>query len=136
MKDSNSYKASSRLSKPKKALLFASGSISLGLGVLGMVLPILPTTPFLLLSIACYCRSSERMYHWMLNNRLFGKYISNYRAGKGIPLKTKIFALAVLWLLIVYSVIFVVGILFVQIILLAIAVGVTIHLIKQPIFKG
>ncbi|NWG11621.1 YbaN family protein [Candidatus Bathyarchaeota archaeon] len=51
--------------------------MSLSLGVLGTVLLILPTTPFLLLSVSCYCRSSERMYRWMLNNKLFGKYISN-----------------------------------------------------------
>jgi len=134
--DANSCGIKCRLSKPKRVLFFVAGSISLGLGVLGVVLPVLPTTPFLLLSVACYCRSSERMYRWMLSNKLFGRYISNYRAGKGIPLKTKIFAVVLLWLLIGYSVVFLVGILFVQVILFAVAVGVTVHLVKLPTFRG
>jgi len=124
-----------RLSKPKKALFFAAGSVSLGLGVLGMAIPLLPTTPFLLLSVACYCRSSERMYRWVLDNRLFGEYIRNYREGKGIPLRTKAVVLGLLWLTMGYSTIFALNVPPAQIALLAIGIGVTVHIIKLPTFK-
>jgi uncharacterized membrane protein YbaN (DUF454 family) len=119
-----------------RAFFFAAGTVCLVLGAVGIVLPVLPTTPFLLLALACYCRSSERMTHWMLNNRYFGKYIRNYREGKGIPLKTKLFALAVLWAAIVYSAFFVIPILIAQIILFAIATAVTIHLVRLPTYRN
>ena len=129
------------VTKPKRqkalrALLIAAGTICLTLGAIGIFLPILPTTPFLLLAAACYLRSSKRMHKWLLNNRWFGEYIKNYQAGRGIPLKTKIIAITVLWLAIVYSTIFVVNeILIAQIALLAIAAGVSLHLIRLPTFK-
>ena len=129
------------VTKPKRqkalrALLIAAGTICLTLGAIGIFLPILPTTPFLLLAAACYLRSSKRIHKWLLNNRWFGEYIKNYQAGRGIPLKTKIIAITVLWLAIVYSTIFVVNeILIAQIALLAIAAGVSLHLIRLPTFK-
>ncbi len=119
-----------------KPLLLVAGTVSLVLGAIGIFLPILPTTPFLLLSAACYFRSSERMYNWLLGNRRFGKYIKNYREGKGIPLKTKVLAFAVLWAGILYSAIMVVDEFFIaQFALLIIALGVSVHLIRLPTFR-
>jgi len=118
-----------------RALFFAAGTFTLALGAIGIVLPVLPTTPFLLLALACYFRSSERMSRWMLDNRYFGKYIRNYKEGKGIPLKTKLFALTVLWTAIVYSALFIIPLLIVQIILFAVAVAVTIHLTRLPTYR-
>lgn len=118
-----------------KSLLVVVGTICVALGAIGIVLPVLPTTPFLLLAAACYCRSSERLYHWLLSNRFFGEYIRNYREGKGIPLKTKIIAVAVLWMAIVYSAFFVVNILAVQLVLLVVAIAVSTHIIRLPTFK-
>jgi len=118
-----------------RALFFAAGTVSLALGAVGIVLPVLPTTPFLLLALACYCRSSEKMTHWMLNNRYFGKYLRNYRAGKGIPLKTKLLALTVLWTAIIYSAFFIVPLLVVQVILFGVAVAVTVHLARLPTYR-
>jgi uncharacterized membrane protein YbaN (DUF454 family) len=119
-----------------RALLIVAGTICLALGAIGIFLPILPTTPFLLLSAACYMRSSERLHNWLINNRWFGEYIKNYQSGKGIPLKTKIIALSFLWLAILYSTFFVVNeIIFAQIALLIIAAGVSLHLIRLPTFK-
>jgi uncharacterized protein len=119
-----------------RMLLLIAGTISLGLGAVGIFVPLLPTTPFLLLSAACYVRSSERMYNWLLKNRWFGEYIKNYREGKGIPMKSKILVLAVLWAGILYSSIFVVDeILIAQIALLLIAVGVSVHLLRLPTFR-
>jgi uncharacterized membrane protein YbaN (DUF454 family) len=111
------------------ALVFA-GTCFLALGILGVFLPLLPTTPFLLLAVACYARSSKRFYYWLLNNRLFGSYIKNYHEGRGISLKLKVITLALLWGTITYSAFFVVDALYWRIILLVIAVGVTIHILK------
>jgi len=122
--------------KVVRVLLFIAGSISLFLGLIGIFLPILPTTPFLLLTAACYMRSSERMYNWLLNNRWFGEYIKNYQAGRGIPLKTKILAITVLWITIFTSAIFMINkIWFIPVILIIVAIGVSLHLIKLPTFK-
>ena len=118
-----------------RALFFVAGSVSLTLGVIGIVLPVLPTTPFLLLALACYFRSSERMTHWMLNNEYFGKYIRNYKEGKGIPLKTKLFAITVLWITLGYSAIFIIPIWIAQLILFAVAAAVTIHLFRLPTYR-
>ena len=135
----SSQKRPQALSKKQKVLkpiLLVVGTISLILGAIGIFLPILPTTPFLLLSAACYVRSSERMYNWLLGNGWFGKYIKNYREGRGIPLKTKIIAVTLLWVGILYSTIIVVnGFLVAKLALLIIAVGVSIHLVRLPTFK-
>jgi len=111
-------------------LLIVSGTLCVALAVLGMFLPILPTTPFLLLAAFCYARSSERFYQWLLTNRWCGEYIRNYQEGRGIPLGQKILTVLLLWLTIGYTALFVVGVGWVRLILLGIAVGVTIHLIR------
>lgn len=129
-------KETSAYQKIVRGFFFVLGTISLVLGAIGIVLPILPTTPFLLLSLACYLRSSTRMTHWILNNKYFGKYIRNYREGKGIPLKTKIFAIIVLWASIIVSSFFIIHILLVQIILFVIAGGVTLHLTRLPTYRN
>lgn len=125
----------SRPSKLKRGLLTTAGTIFLGLGGLGVFLPVLPATPFLLLSAACYYKSSERMHRWMLNNRWFGTYVRNYKEGRGIPLKTKIFTLALLWTVITYSALFFVSILIIQAVLFIIAAAVTVHVIRLPTYK-
>jgi uncharacterized protein len=126
----------SRKQKIVRWLLIAAGTFSLALGAIGVFLPILPTTPFLLLSAACYMRSSQRMHKWLLENRWFGEYIRNYQEGRGIPFKTKIVALTFLWTGIIYSAFIALDeILIAQVVLLLIAVGVSIHLIRLPNFK-
>ena len=122
-------------SKLKKGLFVIVGTIFLALGCIGVVLPILPTTPFLLLSAACYYKGSERMHHWILNNKWFGNYIRNYKEGKGLPFKTKIFALAILWLVISYSVLLLVNVFVIQVVLFAVAFGVSVHLITLPTLR-
>jgi uncharacterized membrane protein YbaN (DUF454 family) len=138
MKKPDQEISNSRARKQKifRTSLFIAGTFSLVLGAVGVFLPILPTTPFLLLSAACYLRSSERMHKWLLNNRWFGNYIRNYQEGKGIPLKTKVLAMIVLWGAILYSAFIVLDeILIAQIVLLAIALGVSIHLVRLPNLK-
>ena len=104
------------------------------LGAIGIFIPLLPTTPLLLLSAACYLRGSKRMHHWMLNNKWFGAYIRNYEEGKGIPLRTKVLIVTLLWIAISYSA-YLVNLFSVQIILVAIAVTVSIHIVMLPTFR-
>ncbi len=116
--------------------LIIIGTISTGIGIVGIFLPILPTTPFLLLAAACYVRSSRRFYNWLLSNRFFGVYVKNYLEGKGMPLKVKILVIALLWITIGLLIGFVVEHLVVKIILVVIHIGVTIHIILIRPRKG
>lgn len=128
--------------KIKKVLWLVVGFICLGLGSVGIVLPILPTTPFLLAAAACFCKSSTRMYNWLLGNKWFGEYIRNYKEGRGLAMKTKITALTVLWVTIGISTVFFLNRLLppqlvppMQIIMVAIAVGVSIHILRLPTYE-
>lgn len=131
IKSKHKDKISTRL---LKAILIGAGTFFLGLGIVGIFLPLLPTTPFLLLAAACYARSSKKFYNWLINHKWFGSYIKNYREGKGIPMKVKISAIFLLWVTILFSVFFVVSILWVRIVLIVIASGVTIHILTIKTF--
>ena len=116
-------------------LLIIAGTIFLVFGIIGIFLPILPTTPFLLLAAACYARSSQRFYNWLMNNKWFGNYIKNYRERRGVPLKFKIFTIFLLWLTILISIYFVIKNFLIEIILILVAIGVTIHIITIKTYK-
>jgi uncharacterized membrane protein YbaN (DUF454 family) len=122
-------------SKLGRKLLIAAGSFFVVIGLIGIFLPVLPTTPFLLLAAWCYARSSERYYKWLITNKWFGEYIRNYQEGKGIPLKIKVFAILFLWVTILISVYFFITNIYVRIILIVIASVVTIHIITFPTIK-
>lgn len=113
-----------------KILLNIIGSIAVILAILGVFLPLLPTTPFLLLASACYMRGSERLHRWLLNNRLFGEYLRNIEDKRGMPLRGKIITLAVLWASMSYS-IYIVKAVFLKGMLVAIGVGVTIMILRM-----
>jgi len=115
--------------KLKQKMLLIAGTISVGIGVVGIFVPLLPTTPFLLLAAACYLRSSERFYRWLLANRFFGTYVRNYIEGKGMPLRTKAYIIALLWSTIGLSVFLTSPNTIVKIVLLVVAIGVTLHII-------
>jgi len=119
-------------SRAVRALWITAGTISLALGIIGIVLPVLPTTPFLLLTAYCYDRGSERLHKWLMDNRVFGDYIRNYSEGRGIPMRAKVTAISVLWVTIGISAYFFMPWLWVRILLIMIAVAVTIHLIRLP----
>jgi uncharacterized membrane protein YbaN (DUF454 family) len=128
----NPNNGTQRPTSPKRILFIVAGTICLGLGALGIILPLLPTTPFLLLTAACYMRGSDRMYQWLLNNKWFGKYIRNYREGKGIPLRGKISAIVLLWTTISFTAIFIISIDVIRVTLFLIAAIVSIYLIRLP----
>ena len=109
----------------------AVGVASVVLGVLGMFLPVLPTTPFLLLAAFCFSRSSERMHRWLTGNRWFGPILHNYQTGRGIPRRAKCLALMTLW-----PTICVAAVLIphwpVKALVVAIAAAVTVHILRLP----
>lgn len=119
----------------RKYLLIAAGTLSLGLGVIGIFVPLLPTTPFLLLAAACYARGSRRLHDWLMSRPRLGEYIRRYREGLGIPLLSKIFTIGLLWATISFSALVAVESTAVRVLLFLIAAGVTTHLLTLPTFK-
>lgn len=119
----------------RKAVLIFAGTMCVALGVLGMFLPLLPTTVFLLMAAYCYSRSSERFHDWLLNNRWCGAYIKNYKSGKGISMRQKISTIAVLWASISFSIWMVSAGFWLTLLLVAIAVGVSLHLILLKTYR-
>ncbi|HAR63117.1 MAG: DUF454 domain-containing protein [Candidatus Margulisiibacteriota bacterium] len=115
-----------------KAILIVVGTLSLIFGILGIFLPLLPTTPFLLFSAWCYLRSSHKLYKWLISRPYLGRYILNYREGKGIPLQAKSFTLLLLWVTMSSTILFVVPNIFGKIALLIIALGVSVHIMRIP----
>lgn len=87
-----------------KIFLIIVGSVSLVLGVLGIFLPMLPTTPFLLLSAAAWVKASPSLYEWLINHRVLGEYIRNFREYRAIPLRVKIISVSLVWLTIGYCI--------------------------------
>ena len=113
----------------KRNLLFLLGSISLILGAIGVVTPLLPTTPFLLLSAYAFGKSSERCHKFILNNKIFGQYIRDYQEKKGITLKNKINAIFILTVSIGFSM-WKVDSVHLKIFLGVVFIGVSFHILR------
>ncbi|MBN1161827.1 MAG: YbaN family protein [Dehalococcoidales bacterium] len=113
----------------QRRLLATAGTACVGVGIAGIFIPVLPTTPFLLLAAYCYMRSSSRMHRWLLNNRFFGSYVRNYIEGKGMPLHLKIITIALLWTTIGLTTSFAVEHIAIRIVLIIIAAAVTTHIV-------
>jgi uncharacterized membrane protein YbaN (DUF454 family) len=122
-------------SKSISALYVIAGSISLGLGVLGMFLPLLPTTPLWLLAAACYARGSQRFHHWLIHHPMFGETIRRYQSGEGIPRKARNKTLIILWATLLFSAWWVQHKPWLWILLAAVGVGVTIYLMRLPLAR-
>ena len=116
-------------------ILSILGCVALGLGVLGAFVPVLPTTPFLLLSAALFLRGNKRLYEWLLNHPKLGTYISNFMVHKAIPLRVKIVSISALWITLLYCTVFATSILALRIGFMAIAVAVTIHILSYKTLK-
>lgn len=123
------------MTKVKKYTYIGLGIVATTIGIIGIFVPILPTTPFLLLAAYLFSKSSERFLHWLLTNKLCGSYIDNYRSGRGLPLKQKIFTVLLLWITIGLSAFVFIDILWVKILLILIALAVTLHLIMIKTYK-
>lgn len=116
------------MNRTKRIFLISLGIFFVVLGIIGIFIPVLPTTPFLIISAALFARSSKRFYDWLLKNRFFGKILSDYRRGKGIPVKVKIYLIVLLWITLAISAYFSRNILYIPVILLLVGIGVTIHI--------
>lgn len=114
-----------------RIILVIIGCVSLILGLLGIFLPVLPTTPFLLLSAAVWVKASPRLYTWLINHRVFGEYIRNFRENRALPLRVKIISVSLLWATMSYCIIVVAsGKLWLQLMLLTLAIAITWHILS------
>lgn len=111
-------------------LLLAIGWLSVALGVLGIFLPVLPTTPFLLLAAACFMRSSQRFYLWLVEHPRLGPWVVPYLHGQGIPRKAKVYALGLMWTSIAVSC-YIVPLIWARLFMLTSAVLVSIYILRQ-----
>jgi len=114
----------------KNKFYIAAGFFFVVLGAIGIVLPILPTTPFLLIAAGLFLRSSGRLYLWLTNHRYLGPFIRNYRLYRAVPLSTKLFALAFLYTTIGYSVFFVLENWWLRAALIGLAAWATLHILN------
>ena len=118
-----------------KYILIVLGSIALVLGVIGIFLPLLPTTPLLLLSAALYVRSSEKLYNWLINQKYLGTYIRNFREHRAIPLRAKVISVSMVWISLTYCAIFVSTNIFLSILFIILAIGISWHILSYKTLK-
>lgn len=114
----------------KRALYIALGSLLTGIGILGIFLPLLPSTVFFLMAAGCFGKSSPSAYRWLTTNRLFGEQLRHYKEHKGATIRSKVISVSTLWLGIATSAYFFHLPLWVDALLAAIAVAVSIHLVR------
>jgi uncharacterized protein len=112
----------------KNILFIIAGSVCVGLGILGAFIPVLPTTPFLLLASYLYLKSSKHLYNWLMGHRLFGSYIYNYITYRAVRRKVKIGAVVFLWVTLAIS-IFLVNNIYIRLLLMVVGIGVSIHIL-------
>jgi len=110
-------------------LYIAVGSLLVGIGILGIILPLLPSTIFFLLAAGCYGKSSPGAYRWLTTNRWFGRHLRDYREERGATVAAKAYSVGSLWLGIGLTGYFVVEDLWIRLTLLGIAAAVTVHLV-------
>jgi len=115
--------------KIKNTLWIILGIVAFFMGIIGVFIPFLPTTPFLLLAAGFFLKGSERLYQWLINHKVFGEYIRNFREHKAIPKRTKIFAVSTLWSTILVSIFFFTESLALKGLLFGIGAAVTIHIL-------
>jgi len=114
----------------KKLFYIILGSLSTALAFLGIFLPLLPTTPFLLLAAFFYLRSSEKLYNWLLNHKIFGRYLKNYLKNRSIPVRIKIAVVIILWITILSTILFFLDEFIIRLLLVLIAILVSIHILS------
>lgn len=119
-----------------RIILLLAGGLFTGLGVLGIFLPLLPSTPLFLLAALCWAKSSRRFHQWLLHNRFFGGYVRDYLENRGMTGRQKLFSLVTLWGTILASVLLFAEALWVKLLLLGIALAVTLHLLSLKTLRG
>ncbi len=117
-----------QLPKVNRYFYLISGFLLVAIGVIGIFLPVLPTTIFLILASACFVKSSPKANEWLRNHKILGIYIKNYQDKTGLTVKSKIFNITFLWIMILLSAFYFTDEWYIKLILIGIAIGVTIHL--------
>ena len=119
----------------KKFLFIFIGVVSLGLGVIGIFLPILPTTPFILISVYCFARSSEKMHLWLINTKLYKKILEKFINKKGITIKSKLIIIVPVSILLLFLFL-IFNNLWIRIIIIILFVMKILFFIKIPTIKN
>lgn len=120
----------------KKIVLWIIGIITLALGFIGIFIPVFPTTPFLLVALACFVNSSSKMHLFILENKYLGPYVKDYTSGNGIPMRAKWRAVSLIWITIGFSAIFVLDRWSLRLLILSIAAGVSIYIFTRKTAKS
>jgi uncharacterized protein len=115
-----------------RVVLLVAGALLLVVAAIGVVVPVLPTTPFLILAAICFARSSPRVYRWLVTNRVFGRHLDDYLHGRGVSWKVRATTLVFLWAVITVSAVVFVDKWWLRVLLFAIAAGVTAHVVLLP----
>ncbi|KAB8131801.1 DUF454 domain-containing protein [Gracilibacillus oryzae] len=123
------------MSKINRIMWTIGGLLSLVTGVIGVIIPILPTTPLIILAAFCFGKSSPALHYWLVTNRYFGHYITDYQKGRGVPIRIKVFAVIIVWISVLFTLI-IIPLLFVKIFMLFIALSVTIFIFTSPLLKA
>ncbi len=118
----------------KKGFYVVLGTIALAIGFIGIFLPVIPTTPLVLLAAACYMRGSKRLHGWLLESKWFGETIRTYQSGQGLRKATKVRAIGLMWIVITISAVFYVDSLPVRVVMLVTAILVTRYLLGLPTY--
>jgi len=116
-------------------IVMGLGWASVILGFIGIFLPVLPTTPFLLLAAACFVRTSPRFYQWLVEHPRLGRYLVYYLDGKGMPVKAKVYTLLLMWTMLLLTAFVLVDRPMLHYLLPAIGVGVTIYILRLPTLR-
>ena len=138
MEDGNVHMADTDRLGLSRIFWFTLGFISMVLGLIGIPVPGLPTTPFMILAAACFAKSSQRFYDWIINNRLFGSHVKNYREGNGIPKRSKPTILATMWVFVLFAVLIAIpdDVLISKVATVFLAIIGTIFILRIPNFEN
>lgn len=123
------------MGEARRIVYITLGSLFLILGAVGIFIPLLPTTPFWLLTCWFYLRSSEKLYNRAMSNRYFGSYIKGFMVDKAIPVRSKVISISVMWLSAILTSVYLIEYLWVKILLILISIGVTWHILSFPTKK-
>jgi uncharacterized protein len=113
-------------------MLITAGMICVGLGAIGVILPGLPTTPFLLLAAYCFARSSEHFHGWLVNHRWLGSYVRNFEEGRGMTRPAKATTVLIIWLSFGVTIVFFVPVVWGQVGMVLMAVTVSVYIMRLP----
>lgn len=123
------------MGEARRIVYILLGSLFLILGAVGIFIPLLPTTPFWLLTCWFYLRSSEKLYNRAMSNRYFGSYIKGFMVDKAIPIRSKVISISVMWLSAILTSVYLIEYLWMKILLILISIGVTWHILSFPTKK-